>query len=207
MSYENNVFINCPFDDDYRNLLNPLLFTVIHCGFSPKISETKDSGENRLREIIKLIETSKYGIHDLCRMESSASGQLARFNMPFEFGLDLGCRKFKSGKYTEKVCLVLDEKKYRYQKAISDISGNDIYNHGSEPESLVRQIRNWFVRVTNTSKDSGNLIWMKYNEFLGDFKEIMNNGHFSDKDIKEMPLSEYISNIKSWIDGRNRFSD
>ncbi|MFL6236225.1 MAG: hypothetical protein ACJ76N_24045 [Thermoanaerobaculia bacterium] len=36
--FEKNVFINCPFDDGYRPLLRPLLFTILHLGFNPKIA-------------------------------------------------------------------------------------------------------------------------------------------------------------------------
>ncbi len=28
--FEKGVFINCPFDDEYRSLLRPLLFTIIY---------------------------------------------------------------------------------------------------------------------------------------------------------------------------------
>jgi hypothetical protein len=32
---EKNVFINCPFDDEYRPLLEPPLFTLVFLGFTP----------------------------------------------------------------------------------------------------------------------------------------------------------------------------
>ncbi len=31
--YDRNVFINCPFDDAYTEILNAFLFTVHKCGF------------------------------------------------------------------------------------------------------------------------------------------------------------------------------
>ena len=46
-----NVFINCPFDNQYFPLLKAQLFTVIYIGKKPKISETTDSGEVRLHKI------------------------------------------------------------------------------------------------------------------------------------------------------------
>jgi hypothetical protein len=47
--FKSNVFINCPFDEDYLPLLRPLLFTVVYLGFNPRIaSERSDSAENRL---------------------------------------------------------------------------------------------------------------------------------------------------------------
>jgi hypothetical protein len=42
--FELNVFINCPFDEQYYPLLRPLLFTVVYLGFNPRIaSERSDS--------------------------------------------------------------------------------------------------------------------------------------------------------------------
>ena len=44
--FDNCVFINCPFDDDYMPLLRVLIFTVVQCGFRPRIAtERADSGE------------------------------------------------------------------------------------------------------------------------------------------------------------------
>ncbi len=68
MSYHRNVFINCPFDDEYYPLLKALLFTTIFCRLDPKISETKDGGDVRVQQIQDLIEGSKYSIHDLSRI-------------------------------------------------------------------------------------------------------------------------------------------
>lgn len=38
MGFESNVFINCPFDDEYKPLLRALLFSVIDLGFEPRIA-------------------------------------------------------------------------------------------------------------------------------------------------------------------------
>ncbi|MBC8144379.1 MAG: hypothetical protein H7X80_02270 [bacterium] len=41
--FDSNVFINCPFDDEYESLLRPLLFTIIWLEYNPKIAvERKD---------------------------------------------------------------------------------------------------------------------------------------------------------------------
>jgi len=51
MSYKTNIFINCPFDSDYYPLLKPLLFAVIFCGLKPRLSETTDGDDIRIRQI------------------------------------------------------------------------------------------------------------------------------------------------------------
>ncbi len=98
MDFEKNIFINCPFDDDYFPLLKPLLYTIKKIGFNPRISlERNDSGEIRLHKIKELIESSKYSIHDLSRAKAKKVGEYFRQNMPFELGLDLGCRDYNEG--------------------------------------------------------------------------------------------------------------
>lgn len=107
MSYYENIFINCPFDKDYKPLLRPLLFTIIDCGFAPRIaSESSDSGTVRVDKIIQLIKESCYSIHDISRIEPLKKQDLPRFNMPFELGLDLGCKHFGTAKLKHKKCLI-----------------------------------------------------------------------------------------------------
>ena len=52
--------------------------------------------------------------------------------MPLELGLFLGAKRFGRGEQKSKTCLILDVERYRYQKFISDISGQDIAAHCGE---------------------------------------------------------------------------
>jgi len=93
LSFEKNIFINCPFDKEYLPMLKTLLYVIKKIGYNPRIAlERSDSGEVRLDKIKELIESSKYSIHDLSRIKSKEVGEYSRQNMPFELGLDLGCR-------------------------------------------------------------------------------------------------------------------
>ena len=75
MAFDTNVFVNCPFDEEYLPLLRPLLFTVIHLGFTPRIAlENLDSGAPRIQRIVSLIEESKYGVHDISRLKAERAG-------------------------------------------------------------------------------------------------------------------------------------
>jgi len=70
MGFDRNVFVNCPFDDDYLPILRALLFTVTYLGFQPRIAlESRDSGQSRIDTITALIRESKYAIHDLSRIK------------------------------------------------------------------------------------------------------------------------------------------
>jgi hypothetical protein len=81
MAFENNVFVNCPFDRDYLPLLRPLLFTILSLGLRPRIAlETIDSGEPRLDKIVRLIRESRYSVHDLSRLRAERAGEFYRLN-------------------------------------------------------------------------------------------------------------------------------
>ena len=84
---EDLVFINCPFDENYSELLRAIVFTVYKCKLFPVTALTEDNAlENRLDKIIKLIKKCKYGIHDISRISLNQNGY-PRFNMPFELGI------------------------------------------------------------------------------------------------------------------------
>ena len=125
--FDRNVFINCPFDPAYLSLLRSLLFTIVYFRFVPKIAlESSDSGEMRINKICELIKSSRYSIHDLSRLQSSKRKEFYQMNMPFELGIEYGCRYFASDHLGEKRCLILAKERHDYMQAISDLSGIDI---------------------------------------------------------------------------------
>jgi hypothetical protein len=203
INFEKNVFINCPFDKDFLPLLNALLFTVLRCGLNPRIAlERFDSGETRFDKIKELIETSRFSIHDLSRIKSSKKGEYYRMNMPFEIGLDLGCRLYHlDEKYRSKKSLILEKERYSYQKALSDISNSDIKCHNGNVEELVEEVRNWFYEIglKELKGKSGGFLWDEYNEFLTDFYEKRHLEGYKMKDIEKMPIPEYIDFIRDWL--------
>ena len=148
MAFDRNVFVNCPFDSDYLRLLRPILFTIIYVGLKPRIAlEVTDSGQARLEKIMDLIRQSKYGVHDLSRCEAVKAGELYRLNMPFELGLDFGCRQYGKGRLREKKILILEVQPHRYKAALSDLGGSDIEAHANEPYRVIRSIRGWLKIV------------------------------------------------------------
>lgn len=194
----NNVFINCPFDNDYFVLLKPLLFSLCYIDLNPQISETSDSGEIRLHKIKALIENSRYSIHDLSRMEPLRDNELPRFNMPFECGIDFGIKLSNPVDFADKRFLILEKEPYRYQKVISDISGNDIKAHKNDPELIIKVVRDWF-KPTNLNIPRHKEIWLAYNEFVFDYEEILNSEGYDPKDINSLTFSDIVENMKAWI--------
>jgi len=207
--FTRSVFVNCPFDRDYLPLLRPLLFTIIYVGFIPRIaSERSDSGENRIDKICMLIGGCKYSIHDLSRIRASAIGELSRMNMPFELGVEYGCRRFGSSSLRAKRCLVLEKDRHEFQKAISDLAGIDIKHHNNEPAEVVRSVRDWFVETVGLRRvQSPTGIWHRFNLFASAFHDARVREGFTDEDLNMMTPLEYIDFITRWVakSRRNRW--
>ena len=182
-------------------MLRALLFTLVFCGLDPRVaSESSDSLQARLEKISDMIKGSRYSIHDLSRMAAKKAGELARFNMPFELGIDFGSRIFGGGKFGRKKCLIFDEKKYRYQKSLSDLAGIDIEVHKGNPDDLIMKLREWIRNDLNIKCEPGTQLCDLYKIFYGDFKAVMKQEGFRQKDINVMKPKEFIYYIKNWIE-------
>jgi hypothetical protein len=148
-TYENSVFINCPFDPDYWPLLEAIVFAAYDCGFFPQSAlELEDSSQVRIEKITSMIRRCRLSIHDISRIEMDGDPPLPRFNMPLELGIFLGAKAFGSGEQKRKAGVVLDAERYRYQRYISDIAGQDIRSHGGDAGTAVRHVRNFLSAQT-----------------------------------------------------------
>lgn len=198
-NFETNVFINCPFDKDYEPILQAMLFCIVYLKFNPLLATIRnDGGENRLEKIKSLIEISKYSIHDLSRSQARRKGEHARMNMPFELGMDYGCREYFGDAHAEKTILILEEKKYRHQIAISDLAGFDVEAHAGDYQTAVRKIRNWLVSEAGIDAPGASAILGKYADFQEWYYEKQLAAGFSDEDIQDYPTAELLDAMKEW---------
>ena len=197
MDYDANVFINCPFDEEYRPLFEAVVFAVMISGFTPRCAlEAHDAGQGRLDMIMRIIAECKYGIHDISRTELNEEG-LPRFNMPLELGLDFGCRKYGPAKFRAKKLLVLDESEHRYQQFISDISGQDIKAHGREPRQIIRAVRDWLRTESKVSQiPGGDYMYARYQlyrESLPKIREALK------LDLTTLPFLDLANTMLIWL--------
>lgn len=197
-NYNDCVFINCPFDDKYEELFRALIFTISDCGFIPRCTlEEKNSSQVRIEKIYKIVSDCRYSVHDISRTELDSENTLPRFNMPLELGINLGAKKFGSGKQKMKKCLILDNSKYRYQKFISDIAGQDVEPHNNKPKLVVKVVRDWLRRMSNRRNiPDSQFIWEKYNKFGKELPELCIRMKLS---INNLIYNDYTNLVVIWL--------
>jgi hypothetical protein len=204
-SFERSVFINCPFDGEFEPILQAIMFGIAYLGMTPRLAtERNDGGENRLEKIRGLIEGSKFSIHDLSRCQATRVGEHFRLNMPFELGVDFGCRQYFGTGRSEKKFLILEEQRYRFQASISDISGCDIEAYGSDtqkaPQNALRHVRNWLVSEAGVRPVAAKRIWGKYSDFQEWYWEKKAAEGADEDEIRQYPTSELLIEMFSWLD-------
>ena len=199
-SYAKSVFINCPFDSDYEPLFRGIIFVVHHMDLEPKSAiEASDRGQPRLDKIVKLIESCKYSIHDLSLTELDPNHGFPRFNVPFELGLDLGCKRYGKLRQREKMTLILDVDRHRSRMFMSDIAGLDVEEHKGSVATAITVVRNWLRQATKTRSSiapSGAIIHDRYQTFHHVLPRMCDKLNW---DVNNLPFADYSWAVYDWI--------
>lgn len=189
-----HVFLNHPLDSDYVPMRDALVFAVYDCGFVARSAlEASDASEARLDKIYRLIDESRYGIHDVSRIELNAKG-LPRFNMPFELGIFLGCKRYGGPHHRNKACLVLERMKYLSKEYLSDLGGADVEAHGGEPARAITAVRTFLNKSSNRkSIPTAQSIRNRYRAFRADLPTILAEQELDEDDLDFYDLSKVIT--------------
>jgi hypothetical protein len=185
--YNTSVFINCPFDRVYEAIFHAIVFAVLDCGFTVRCALEADEGGTRIDRIYNLIEVCRFGIHDISRIEHDPVNDLPRFNMSFELGLFLGARRYGHPYQGRKSCLVLETERYRYQKFLSDIAGQDIRAHQGDPAQAVGAVRDWLASSRDrrlTPLPGSSAIMKHYGEFQANLPKMLVAAELESTELK-----------------------
>lgn len=193
-----NVFINCPFDDEYKPIFDAIVFTIQLAGFRPRSAlEASNAATNRLQKIMNIVAQCKYGIHDISRTELGING-LPRFNMSLELGLDLGANKYGDSRLRSKSLLVLDRTPYRYQRFISDISGQDVQAHNRSVRRVVTLVRDWLAAESGLRTiPGGNYVHARYLTFRRNLPVLCARLRTAPD---ELTFGDFTQLIKVWLE-------
>ena len=138
------VFLNIPYDQEFRSLYVAYIVGLCHLGFVPHIASEIPGGERRLERILALIKSCRYSIHDLSRVEVSAtSPSTPRFNMPLELGLAITWAVLHPKRHT---WFLWEAEPRRIQKSMSDLDGTDAYIHLGTADGVLSELLNSFWR-------------------------------------------------------------
>ena len=163
-----NVFVNCPFDPDFKPAFEALIFTISAAGYRARCAlEDTDGSDIRLDKLCRLIRECDRSVHDLSRVEQSSAG-LPRFNMPFELGLFMGARRFGGKPQRRKTALVMVKEHYCLPVYLSDFGGNDPLPHHDRPEEVIRACRRYLAaRPDGTPLPGATRIQFEFERFKG----------------------------------------
>lgn len=195
-----NVFINCPFDDDFAPGFKALVFGVIACGFRARCArEVDDAAETRIDKLYRIIEQCRFGIHDISKTELDAKNNLPRFNMPLELGIFLGAKRYGADEQKLKRCVILDREQYRFQMFMSDLAGMDIKAHDGDPRKMVKCIRDFLVTASKRRTiPSAPAILESYDAFQEALPELARLSAF---DPGDMLFPDFERLVIAWVDG------
>lgn len=198
--YKRSIFINAPFDDDFQKLFDAILFCIIDCGFIARCAlEVEDGSQVRLDKIFRIIEKCKFAVHDISRTQLDTKHKLPRFNMPLELGIFLGAKRFGTAAHRQKSCVILDTQRFRYQKFISDIAGQDPRAHANSPKAAVKAVRNWLIPQApkNGKIPSAEIINGRLSQFRKELPALCVAKHWN---AQALTFKEKVDLMTSWIE-------
>jgi hypothetical protein len=124
-----SVFLNVPFDKGYEPLFVALISALVSIGRVPHcVLELAEEGDGRLVRIFRLIRSCPVSMHDLSRV-----GLPVRFNMPFELGIAVALNRMGE----DHKFFMLESKRYRLQKTLSDTNGIDPGIHEATTKGII----------------------------------------------------------------------
>ncbi|MGE0820483.1 MAG: hypothetical protein AB7G75_33460 [Candidatus Binatia bacterium] len=146
-----SVFINCPFDRDFAERFDAIVFAAVCCGFLPRSAlESGSVAEPRMERITRAIFSSQYSIHDLSRCTGEGEERFARFNMPLELGIAMARRYTQTKKTGRHDWFLLVPEGHPYQKFISDLGGFDPAPYDGTVKTLVQRVMAWLATRPHT---------------------------------------------------------
>ncbi len=196
-TYNDSVFINCPFDDAYTDFFNALVFTIYRCGFYPRCAKEEDNAtQARINKIVKIIKKCRYGIHDISRIELNPAGY-PRFNMPYELGLFFGAQRYGNANQKKKNALILEREQFTYQQYISDLNGIDTRAHNNNINTLIQLVRNWLNQASRRTTIPGhNIIIADWEEFYDQLPGLLTENGL---DMPHLTYNDLCVFIEVWI--------
>jgi hypothetical protein len=182
-SRKRQVFINVPFDRQFESLYVALIVTLISLGQTPRSTLELPYNRDRLRRILQLLRACDSSIHDLSRVEiPRKKPRWPRFNMPFEAGVAIGVALSPS----RKPWHILERKRYRLLRTLSDLNGYESHSHEGTVEGMVAALLDIYWREGKPSPPEIYALYLEVRKKAVVIKRNNNNDLFRPRAFREL---------------------
>ena len=96
------------------------------------------------------------------------------------------------------MALILEEKQYSYQVALSDIAGSDIEAHEGRFDIAVRKVRNWLAGMQDFERIGADRVLKDYYDFQAWYLNKQRAKGFSDDDVRDYSTAELLKGMNEW---------
>lgn len=144
------VFLNYPFDHQFKELELALHFPIIAAGLLPVCAKDLSVPDRpRLDVLVEAIRNSQYSVHEFSRSTGEGVANLARMNMPIEMGMAL-FHALESQRAQHR-CAFFVPTAHDYKQFASDLAGLDPKCHDNNAEYLLAAVYEWLRAVVPTA--------------------------------------------------------
>ena len=148
-------------------------------------------------KIMDIIAECRFGVHDISNTEADGDPPLPRFNMPLELGLWFGAHHFGGAGQAGKQCIILDREKFRFQRLMSDIAGQDIHSHERDVETLIAKMTAWLRDLPGGERPGGGKhLAAEYAKFRALLPALCEEERIT---VEELTFKEFVLFASSYI--------
>lgn len=206
---DGQVFLNYPFDNEFKPFSHAMHFAVVAAGLIPVCAYDLTAPDRpRLDIIVEAIIRSRYSVHDFSRLRGEGEQNFARLNMPLEMGMAL-FHALQTQRATHR-CAFFIPTSNDYRVAASDLAGLDAIPYEGDELSCVARVYEWLrdgLRSLYTQRVPTITVVEQYRHFVTEMGRIEGsgrNGQLSHDEAQELMFS--LCSESGWWDWRDNRS-
>jgi hypothetical protein len=177
------VFLNFPYDQDFKGLSIALQFAVVAKGLVPVCGKDMIASDKiRIYNLTDAISGCRFSIHDLSRNKGEGEDNFMRGNMPLEAGMAL-FNAFNSQRNRDKNdesfqhrFLLMTSQPHEHTIFASDLNGLDPMYHQNDEIEMITKVYTWLNNILKSRPELKSLpitrIKEIYQEFISSLKDI-----------------------------------
>ena len=196
--YDDRVFLNCPFDTQFKPLFDAIVFTIHDLGFQARHALIDNSNVVRVERIASELATSKYSLHDISRVQLGKN-KLPRFNMPFEAGIAYAMHAMNPNQWEHHIG-ILEAVEYQHNASISDLAGLDTKVHENDPVKAISCVRDFLRKKSARTLPGAKHVTDRYLAFQGNLAVAAKKNKVKLNELKSWNYANDLQDLMAnWI--------